>query len=216
MLRYEKELRKIESEVSEHLLTHMARELHDSVGQLHTAMSIQLEHIKLEQPEIVSSLPALESSLVDSTQQIRSLSRTLNRDYISRNGFINAIELELKRLRNLRKFEVHYSKNCTELPISPNEELFVFRIFQELSQNALRHSSANNYFVNLSCSPEGFTLRVWDDGTGTDIGSVLNSPRSSGLNNITARADMAGMSCRFESEPGKGFCCVLHKKKLNP
>src|SRR4051812_22191947 len=106
-LMYERELRQVESEVGENLLTHMAREIHDSVGQLHTAMAIQLENLKIDYPEITKSIGALESTLLDSTLQIRSLGRTLNRDYVQQNGFWTSLDLELRRLTSLRKFNVH-------------------------------------------------------------------------------------------------------------
>jgi signal transduction histidine kinase len=212
MLAYEKELRTIESEVSEQILTHMGQELHDNVGALHTAMNIQLENIKIDHPGIAQSFVHLESTLANATGQIRTLGRTLNGEYVRVNGLLKAIEMEIKRLHHLRKFAIALDKKGTASPLSKNEEIIVFRIFQEFSQNTLKHAAAKNLYIKIFTDAKSFNFSLQDDGIGFDTGKIMKVAALSGIRNIQKRAELANFECLFESSPGNGTKLALNKR----
>jgi len=211
LLSYEKELRKVESEVSENLLSNIAQELHDSIGQLHTAMKIQIDNVKHDFPAIASHTQFLESTLSEASTQVRSLGRTLNGDYIGRNGLMKTMEVEVQRLKNLRKFKVEFEVLGDKCPLNNNEELIVFRIFQEFSQNALRHSEAQQFSIKVAMNAEQFVILVCDDGKGFDVKQTLDSFNSSGLSNILSRAKLANFESKITSTPGQGTTFELQK-----
>ncbi|PBQ33552.1 hypothetical protein CNR22_17810 [Sphingobacteriaceae bacterium] len=209
-LKFERELRQVEAEVSEHIMSQFAQELHDNIGQLLTAMHIQIENQKLEHPDLVEGFKPIEIYLGEVTQHLRLLSRTLNNDYLGHIGLLSALQLEVDRLRALRRFTIHWQGVSGNTNLEKNQELMAFRIFQEITQNALRHASAQNLYITLSLV-NGFELRVKDDGKGFDKEAVLASQRASGLRNIMKRSALAGLECEIESSPGNGSLFILKK-----
>lgn len=210
-LAFEREIRQVETEVSEQILTRFARELHDNVGQLLTAMHIQIQNHKMDHPQTAQGFGPMESCLAEVTQQVRLLGRTLNNDYLGHIGLSEALRVEAERLRALRRFAVHWQPLAEGINLSKDQELMLFRIFQEITQNALRHSGARNLYLETGNPGGGFLLRIRDDGKGFDPAEVLRPGKVSGLGNIVKRAGMAGFECRIHSEPGKGTSFVFEK-----
>jgi len=209
-LSYEKELRKVETEVSEHLMQQFAHELHDNIGHALTCIRLELENKKLDDPTLVTLLAPIETHLEDASQQLRLLSRSFNTEYVTHINLIEAIQLEVERQRHLKKFAIQFEHDHNNPVLDKNQELMVFRIFQEIIQNAIRHSKAKNLVVTLSNAPT-FALEVSDDGIGFSVDETLNSPRASGLKNMKKRATMADLHCEIISTPGSG--CQYKLKK---
>jgi signal transduction histidine kinase len=210
-LTFERELRQVETEVSENMMGQFAEELHDNIGQLLTALHIQVENQKLDHPALVESFKPVEIYLAEINQQLRLLSRTFNNDYIGRIGLLAAIQLEVDRLKSLKRFAVHYEASHGLCNLEKNDELMVFRIFQEIVQNALRHASAKNLYISVNNIGDDFQLSVKDDGLGFDKEAVLQSNKASGLRNILKRAKLAGVACTITTAPGEGSLFILKK-----
>jgi signal transduction histidine kinase len=210
-LTFEKELRQVETEVSEQILGQLAQELHDNIGQMLTAVHIHLENQMLDHPELKEDFKPMETYLSDVSQQLRALSRTLNNDYIGHIGLLASIDAELKRIKALRRFEVHWQPVTGISNLDKNQELMIFRVFQEIIQNSLRHSMAKNAYVEINNAAGSFELKIEDDGKGFDLENTLKSDKASGLRNIFKRAQWAGLNCTVESSPGKG-CRIVMKK----
>ena len=213
-LDFEKELRQVETEVSEHVMGQFAQELHDNIGQLLTAMHIHIENQKLDYPTLSESFKPVEIYLDEVNQQLRLLSRTLNNDYLGHIGLLGAIQVEVDRLKLLRRFEVNLKVNGNVSNLGKKQELMVFRIFQEIVQNALRHSNAKNFSIELNCNTNEFELWVKDDGKGFLLEEILQSQKASGLRNILKRSKLAGLDCKIESRAGNGSTYKLKKVVL--
>jgi len=212
-LNFEKEMRKAETEVSENMMQQFAQELHDNIGHILTCMRITIENKKMDSPEMVSSYAPIEGYLDEASDQIRLLSRSLNTDYVNNIGLPAAIELEVKRINNLKRQTIHWETTGSPANIDKNIELLVFRIFQEIMNNSIKHSKAKNIHVQLN-TDGGFSLSVRDDGQGFDYEKTINSSRASGLKNILKRAEMTGMKCTVEASVGGGCSYTLRKTAL--
>ena len=210
-LTFQEELRKVETEVSEHMLNQFAKELHDNIGQLLTAMHIQIENQKIDNPGLIEGFKPLEIYLGEVTQQLRLLSRTLNNDYIEHIGLISVIQIEVDRLKALRRFKVHWNRAEGTSNLNKDQELMVFRVFQEITQNALRHSSAKNFYVSINNKKNTFTLTVKDDGKGFNLKEILKSDKASGLRNIMKRVELGGLVCDITSSLGEGSLFTIKK-----
>ena len=209
-LAFQKELREAESAMAESVMTHVSRELHDNIGQLLTVINLQMETHKLDDPSCEIIMKPIQETLDEAHHQLRSLSRSLNTDYITKNGFINTLKVEIDRLKKLRKMEVHLSYDDEVPALSKDQQLMAFRIFQEIISNSLKYSNANNFSVTVKGGRD-FQMLVADDGKGFDMEKTINSPSSNGLNNIKRRAELADLNCKIESEIGKG--CIYHLSK---
>jgi len=210
-LDFEKEIRQGENEVSENVMSQFAQELHDNIGQLLTAIHIQLENQKIDYPQMAEGLRPISIYLDEASQQLRLLSRTHNNDYLMTIGLLAAIQTEVERIRVLRRFQVIWEPVSGHSNLGKNQELMVFRMLQEIIQNALRHSAAKQLRISVNNAQEVFELSVEDDGRGFSLAEALESKKASGLRNIMKRARLASMDCRIESSPGKGTLFVLKK-----
>jgi len=210
-LAFERELRQVETEVSEHIMSQFAQELHDNIGQLLTAMHIQLENQKLDHPHLSEGLKPIGIYLEEVTQQLRLLSRTFNNDYLNHIGLFAAIQTEVERLRVLRRFEVSWEPVVGPTNLGKNQELMTFRILQEIIQNALRHASAKKLSIRVDNKNNGFEMLVADDGKGFSLDETLQSQKASGLRNILKRSRLAAMECIIETSPGKGSLFIIKK-----
>lgn len=200
---YEKELRLVESEVQEEVLSNVARELHDNIGQLLTLIRIQLEQEKLDDEVLTKKLEPVDGTLSDTIDQVRMLSHSLNTEYLENKGLAYAIEKEVNRISQIKKLKVNWEYDAEEDGLDKGKRVMVFRIFQELLNNSLKHSGAKQLDIVLSVK-NNFVLSVKDNGRGFDTDIVLNGSEGSGLQNIIKRAKLAGMQMDIKSARGEG------------
>ena len=86
-------------------------------------------------------------------------------------------------------------------------EIVLFRIVQEVLNNALKHSKAKNLTIVLHYFPVSFTLNISDNGKGFDLENVNQksiSQAGAGLRNMQRRMELIGGKCNISSEIGKG------------
>lgn len=207
-LGYERELRKVELEVSEQLMQKFSQELHDNIGQILTCINLEVENRKIDHPDFAHELKPIGIYIEDATRQLRLLSRSMNTEYVSHIGLAKAIDIEVQRMVPLRKFVVTWEYDDRQSSLDKNQQLVLFRIFQEVINNAMKHSGAKNIYVKLTFVPE-FELMIRDDGKGFLKDHVYNSEKASGLRNIMRRASMAGISCDLKTTPGAGCSFVF-------
>ncbi len=207
---FERDIREVEIEVQEQLMSSIANELHDNAGQLLTAMHIEIHNQNADFPEFAKNYKQVENYLEEVIQLLRLLGKSLNTDFVNDSGLVAAIEVESERINSLRRFTIHTNLDDQDTSLEKNQELILFRIFQEIIQNALKHSKAKNLYVNLSFHP--FTLSIEDDGVGFDYAAIVDEKLASGLRNIKKRAKLAQLTCTIESEIGAGT--KFHFNKL--
>ena len=205
---YEKEMRTVQDEVQEQVLTNVSRELHDNIGQLMTFMHIQLEQKKMIHPEMAATLNPIHETLSKATQEVRSLGRSLNSDLLEQNGLLNTISSEVVRLKQFNHFEVGWTNDNVEPALSKDQRLMAFRIFQEILNNMLKHAQAAHIDVALTGKGK-FNLVIKDDGKGFNVEETMKAGSGSGLRNIIKRASLANLTCTIVSEAGKGSIFTL-------
>lgn len=207
-LNYEKELRAVEQEVQEQVLTNVARELHDNIGQLLTFMRIQLENEKLDRPEAASQLAPIDNTLTDTIEQVRLLSHSLNTDKVEQVGLIKAIEHEAFRLQQVKRLTISFEHDGAEPALDKNRRIMVFRIFQEIINNMLKHAAAKNISIRLK-GGEHFVLVISDDGKGFDLPEKMPGGSGLGLINMMKRAKLSNMDLYIDTAKGKGSTFTL-------
>src|SRR5262249_1022294 len=93
LLDYEKDLRAVQEQV----MTAVARELHDNIGQRLTFMNLQLEQQKIVNPAVAAPLKPINEMMAQTIQEVRMLGRSLNSDLIEKNGLVYTIGKEVER-----------------------------------------------------------------------------------------------------------------------
>jgi len=184
---------------------HIAREIHDELGQVLTGLKMEVTSLakQLKDPALLEKTNSM-CKLIDSTvQTVRKIATGLRPEMLDDMGLIAAIAWQAK------EFQKRTGIRCrTKLPpesVRPDIEIAttVFRILQEILTNVARHSRATRVDIDLSVSAEQLTLDVVDNGVGIKD-SDLHGKRSLGLLGMQERALLFGGTVSVTGRPGQG------------
>jgi PAS domain S-box-containing protein len=187
--------------------TRIARELHDELGQLLTALNtgVILLNKKIP-PELRQLLDQTKSmkELIDMTMQ------TVKRIYMDlRPGMLDHLGLPTAMEWQCQEFEkmtgIHCSVRVEPEDMMPDKDLSItiFRILQETLTNVARHSGAKQVKVNLHEDDDELELVVIDNGRGITE-EEIRKPKSFGLLGIQERVEFRGGELKITGRKGKG------------
>lgn len=193
----------IEGQESER--SRIARDLHDGLG-------IQLSRIKLFVEAHQEQLPLsvkepLNQFLDEACTETRLISNDLRPYALSTFGLIPALEDLVQKL-NLVNETTLVLEHYGELPpLGEEAAAMLFRVIQELLNNALKHAHAQTITVQIMTNDETALISVDDDGQG---GNFTEEPASgNGLANIKSRIAYLGGQVMWQSEVGKGTSVMI-------
>jgi PAS domain S-box-containing protein len=195
-------------EVQEAERRHIARELHDEIGQSLTAIKIHLRHAR-NLPDLPAMVQELKSSLVVVDQlleQVRNLSLDLRPAMLDEIGLVGTLRWYVDRQAQLTGINSHFTGELAGR--LPSElELICFRMVQEALTNVARHAGAENATVSLIQRDDEIQLMVKDDGSGFDVQAARESAlegKSLGLLGMEERVQLAGGTIDISSKLGEG------------
>lgn len=158
----------------------ISEDLHDRLGSTLSAVRMQIEAYGYENDLSVEKLLKLVDRAIEET---RSISHNLVSGVLSRFGLVAALEELQENFNVSQRVKIHL-QSCELTDFDSALEVELFRVIQELVNNALKHSLAKNVWVKLDVKEEWLLLVVRDDGVGFDI----NQPNyGMGLSNIKTR-----------------------------
>lgn len=190
----------------------MAREIHDELGQLLTGLKMDL-HWLLRQchcppdkrsPEAIAGRLQDALAIADDTIKcVQRLAAELRPGALDKLGLCAALRQELRQFGERSGLRV-MAELPEEEPALPNElALALFRIVQEALTNVARHAHASRVVVSLRARPEGWELRVADNGRGLGPPGA-QPPQGLGLLGMKERLLPWGGVVTLESPPAGG------------
>jgi signal transduction histidine kinase len=188
----------------------VARELHDGLGQLFTAMNIHLqvlssniEHSDAESAAI--SMKEVNELIAQALKEVKGIGRNLLPDVLLHHGLIPAIK-DLCRLMQTEKTKIDFTSVETKPEYSEKVELALYRCCQEMLNNSMKYANASTIEIQLVDHEDSIVLMVEDNGTGMKKGAINTGH---GLNNLKIRAEALGGTFTLESETGKGLLAYI-------
>ncbi|HLA64272.1 MAG TPA: PAS domain S-box protein [Rhodothermales bacterium] len=190
----------------------LARELHDEIGQVLTALKLTLDTVRRDP---VSTGPLLDDAqgIVHRLQeQVRTLSLDLRPSMLDDLGLVPALLYLFERVERQMGLTVRFTYDVA-LPVLPPEvATAAYRIAQEAMTNVARHAGGGEVDVDLRVEEERHVLElvlgVHDHGAGFDPASV--GPASSGLSGMRERAHLLGGTLEVVSGHGTGTRVHAH------
>lgn len=202
--------------------THLAREIHDHLGQLLTALSLDLRLIERRAASVADaeSRAALQGKIASARQladetitSIQKIATELRPAILDRLGLEAAIETETQAFQSRSGVHCQWTLPSTPVALAPDQATAVFRIFQEILTNVARHAQAGNLAVRLAREEDALLLEVDDDGIGIKPGDNAN-PTSLGLLGMRERVAILGGKITF-GRGGQGGTRVVMQIPLH-
>jgi len=193
-------------------LKHIAREVHDELGQLLTALRMDIslvriqfaDHIPLLMPKIQGMLTLVDKAI----QGARDVTRNLHPPALDM-GIVPAtlwLQDELTSRSHI-KCTLHVIK---EPPLIEDAlTLTLFRIMQESITNIMRHAHASEVKITIDYNPESIYIEISDNGAGFDA-NLVPSKKSFGLMGMKERALAVSGKVEINSQPGLGTVVAVH------
>lgn len=184
---------------------HLAEELHDNLGMLLSVLKMELSTIIQDIPPasaLRTKLQSLSARLDEVVQTVRLTSHQLMPPLVEHFGLIPSLEALLRRFRAVTGMQIHLQVDGEETPLPLIKVLHIYRIIQELINNALRHAKAQNLYIHLHYQKHRLVIEIYDDGKGYDPASVQKE--GIGLRNILGRLRILRAHWENLSAPGCG------------
>ncbi|MCU0338620.1 MAG: sensor histidine kinase [Spirosomaceae bacterium] len=197
----------------------IAQDLHDDVGALLsvTKLTFNALYSRLGSKEEAERLATQVREALDETiSHVRRISRELVPTTLERFGLSAALQEFTARSNVSPATRLTFGLNGDENHrLAPQTELMLYRVAQELINNALKHSNANHIHVQLSLPPHPFGMVIEDNGRGFDVEKIsLSRNVGLGLQSIEGRLNIIGGQIRYESSPNKGCRAAVELKKF--
>ena len=191
--------------------TRVSRELHDGLGQLFTAIKMNLQHLKSEidinpNQELLNRVKVLEDNVAVAFGEVRNISRNLMPDVLKQFGLKPAIQDLLDSLNASKTVNISVEFVDFNHRVAPEIEKALFRTCQELVNNSIRHGKPEEVFVQLINHGKSVVLMVEDDGSGFDTKKLFNG---FGLRNIKSRVEVFEGTVDVDSAAGRGTVTTI-------
>jgi two-component system, NarL family, sensor kinase len=190
---FEKEIMMSQLETQQQTFDEIAQEIHDSIGQKISMAKLFVNTFKVtDLNDIEEKSLQVSELLTDAMTEMRQLGQSINSNILRVNGLDKAIEISLNQLKNTGKFNTSFTKEGVKYLLDEKVEFVLFRMFQEVLNNIIKHSQAAAVDVKLQYYNDKFSMTIKDDGVGFNSTSFLTRDHSfsSGLNNIQRRATL--------------------------
>jgi signal transduction histidine kinase len=187
----------------------IARELHDEVGQVLTAIKVELavaqRRIALSDgaPELLDEVQVIADAALHS---VRDLSHLLHPALLDDLGLPAAVDWYLRAFSKRHAIKTQLEQEGRAIRLAPAVELAAYRFVQEALTNIARHAQARSCVVASRWMADRLDLTIEDDGTGFDVAALgeTGARKGLGLLGMRTRAAQLKGTLHIDSAPGKG------------
>lgn len=210
---FSEQLLKSQLEIQEQTLQYISRELHDNIGQVASLIKINLNTLQGSNTEVletkINNTRELARQLIT---DLKILSSSLNGDKMNKVGLLKALQNEAEKINKTGVFTAKFEQQGDIPPINDEKAIILYRMVQELLNNALKHSEAKEITIHANLEGNNtFILTISDDGKGFDVAEKLEDidDHGNGLLNLQKRAKVINGSIVFQSAAGKGSTTII-------
>jgi PAS domain S-box-containing protein len=186
----------------------VARDLHDQIGQILTAIKMDMtwmtRHLPESEREVRARLTESIELVSDGVKSVRAICSGLRPGVLDDLGLAAAIEWQASDFASRNGVRCEVSVPPVDLHLDGDRATAAFRIFQECLTNVIRHAQAKSVRVSLCQEDENIVLVVEDDGIGFRESDLSHSLGSLGLLGMKERAQFCGGDVQISSSPGNG------------
>ena len=179
------------AESEENVKKDVAQFLHDEIGQVLSAMHIQLSFLDGNDDQEMREqiIKSIKPQLGKAIDQCREMTYELSPPVLKNYGINEAIKWKLNEVQTNHGINTRFKSSIDRLEVDGKIKLMVFRIVTELINNVVKHAAATSLNVVIKPDGKGVSFLVHDNGKGFDYDyhKDLSSNNSFGLFNIRER-----------------------------
>lgn len=186
----------------------LSSDLHDSVLQDLIIWYRKLESLRssaLFSEEIKGELFQIEEGLLDAIHQIRITCNELRPPFLLKMGLVESLKGLFSYTRMFSNYEIEFLASEVKMELNEDQILGLYRIVQELLNNASKHSRASKVTMKLGYYKDKIHFCYRDNGVGADLSLMEGSFNHMGLAGIENRVLSLEGDMYMNSAPHKGF-----------
>lgn len=212
LIRHQQSATKAVLEAEENERQRIAKDLHDSIGQMMSAAKMNLSAfesgMQFQDKQQQVALAKIIELVDESCKEVRNISHNMMPNALLKSSLASAIREFIDKL-DQKKLEVHLYTEGLDEPLDSNIETVLYRVIQECVNNVIKHAAATTLDISLIRDKEGISGTIEDNGLGFDT-SDKQKLDGIGLKNIVTRIEYLNGTVEFDSTPGKGTLVALH------
>ncbi len=193
-------------EVQEHERLRVASELHDNISQNLSVLKSMFKFIP-ESDHNRDDLAEMKEILSEVIDDVRNVSNDLHPHTLQKLGLEKTINALMNKTMRTSSLNCKLEYRLPEGLISREKEITVFRIIQEITANAVKHSRADSFTCSLGAGEKNIYLDISDNGIGMDIGGKnenITPLKGFGMQTIHERVRILGGTLSLHTSPGSG------------
>lgn len=195
----------------------IAKDIHDSIGQMLTALKFNIESLNPEQTEkLPSKIDGLKAQTKNIILGVRMATFNLTPPELLDYGVITAIQKMVLQLNKYSKAEIIFKNEIDhEIRFETLVETNLYRVTQECVNNAIKYAEADFILVTLKITDQLLSISITDNGKGFDKSQIPIKPKGGteggmGLFFMKERMEYINGRVFINSEPGNGTRVVLN------
>ena len=192
---YEKTILNVEKEIQEQTLIYVGQELHDNIGQMLSLAKLFLSSSNPEQ--LVESKKLINQTI----REVRSLSKTLNINWVEAISIKGFVEIELEKIEKTGFCKTSLAYNDELKELEKDKKIIVVRLIQETLNNSIKHAQPSLIKVDIHRNNKDIQLTIVDNGTGFDTNKKYEGI---GVLNLNSRMQSVGGRTEISSIIGIG------------
>jgi signal transduction histidine kinase/ABC-type uncharacterized transport system substrate-binding protein len=185
----------------------IARELHDDINQQISILAVDLNRLGQQPPESTARLKSIFDEvalrLSDIIGEVQAISHRLHSSKLEYVGLLAACKGFCKEAAERQSVNIEFRADGVPSGVPQDVSLTIFRVLQESLQNAIKHSGAQHFAVQLRGLCGDLQLTVQDDGIGFDVVRATSN-HGIGLISMRERVNLVKGAISITSQPGAG------------
>lgn len=199
----------------------VAQDLHDEIGQVLTALKLNLQQVQRDGQGTASSLELNESIEISDQllARVRSLALDLRPSLLDDLGLVSALRWYATKQAERAGWMLQLHLDEAPLILTASRSIACFRVVQEALTNIARHAKATSVSLSLAVTSEQVCVVVQDDGCGFDVAAMRVRAQqgvSMGLLGMEERVSLVGGTMRIQSAIGQGTSLVFSVPLTEP
>ncbi len=190
-----------------------AKDLHDGLGATLSAVKMYLNIVRRVEPGSEKASEMLNEAILlveRASKNAKEIALNISPHDLSNFGLSISLQNFCERLNSIGTINVELDIENFKIKLKDKIELNIFRTINELINNTLKYSEAENIFLKLTQKDNKALIYYSDDGIGFEYNKIMNKNKAgTGLDNVINRTIHFGGFVIINSEPGKGMSAEI-------